>query len=299
MKIRKAVILAAGFGTRLLPITKAIPKEMINIFNKPAIQYIVEECILSGIKDILIVTSRNKELIENFFDSSPELAENIRSKSGKDELLKIQSLYKKADIYFIRQIEPKGTGHAVMRAKSFIGDEAFALLLPDDIIKSKIPAIKQLIEVYEATNCSVVAVEEVSIEQAGNYGVAVVRNLHQKINNIIKIEEKPNNPKSNLAIVGRYILKPKIFNLLEKTTYGVNNEIHITDAISSLLNYDEIKALKIYGKRFDIGSKKGYVNAFFEYLIHFAYENIEYQEIILNIKNIVNSNRNYQANNCD
>ncbi|MGG0788104.1 UTP--glucose-1-phosphate uridylyltransferase GalU [Peribacillus simplex] len=269
-KVTKAIIPAAGLGTRFLPATKSQPKEMLPIVDKPAIQYIIEEAVESGIEDIIIVTGRGKRAIEDHFDKSYELEETL-AKNGKIKQLKeIQNISKLANIHYIRQKEPLGLGHAIGCAKKFIGDEPFAVLLGDDIVNSHDkPCLKQLIEVYDRYNSSVIGVQEVPNEEVSKYGIISMKNgeidkdcFH--INNLIE-KPKVKDAPSNYAIMGRYILRPEIFEILEKQTPGAGGEIQLTDAIKRLNESQMVCAYKFQGIRHDVGDKFGFVKAQIEF----------------------------------
>lgn len=262
-KVRKAVIPAAGLGTRFLPATKAQPKEMLPIVDKPTLQYIIEEAINSGIEEILIITGRNKSSIEDHFDRSVELeAELLRN--GKTDLLKmVQDIGNMADIHYIRQKEPKGLGHAIYRAKSFIGDEPFAVMLGDDVVDSEIPCLKQLIDSYENVKSSVLGVKEVKKNQVNKYGIVDYSNHSGKLYDVKNLVEKPDikDAPSSIAILGRYIITPAIFDILENTVPGKNGEIQLTDALKTLLEREKIYAYEFDGIRYDIGDKIGFLEA--------------------------------------
>lgn len=262
-KVRKAVIPAAGLGTRFLPATKAQPKEMLPIVDKPTLQYIIEEAINSGIEEILIITGRNKSSIEDHFDRSVELeAELLRN--GKTDLLKmVQDIGNMADIHYIRQKEPKGLGHAIYCAKSFIGDEPFAVMLGDDVVDSEIPCLKQLIDSYENVKSSVLGVKEVEKNQVNKYGIVDYSNHSGKLYDVKNLVEKPDikDAPSSIAILGRYIITPAIFDILEDTVPGKNGEIQLTDALKTLLEREKIYAYEFDGIRYDIGDKIGFLEA--------------------------------------
>lgn len=262
-KVRKAVIPAAGLGTRFLPATKAQPKEMLPIVDKPTLQYIIEEAINSGIEEILIITGRNKSSIEDHFDRSVELeAELLRN--GKTDMLKmVQDIGNMADIHYIRQKEPKGLGHAIYRAKSFIGDEPFAVMLGDDVVDSEIPCLKQLIDSYKNVKSSVLGVKEVEKNQVNKYGIVDYSNHSGKLYDVKNLVEKPDikDAPSSIAILGRYIITPAIFDILENTVPGKNGEIQLTDALKTLLEREKIYAYEFDGIRYDIGDKIGFLEA--------------------------------------
>ncbi|MCT2535116.1 UTP--glucose-1-phosphate uridylyltransferase GalU [Aquibacillus koreensis] len=272
MKVRKAIIPAAGLGTRFLPATKAQPKEMLPIVDKPTIQYIVEEAVASGIEDIIIVSGRGKRAIEDHFDISYELEEKLAEK-GKTEMLKmVQSIPNLANIHYIRQKEPKGLGHAIHCASSFVGNEPFAVLLGDDIVQSEVPCLKQLLDVYNEHQRSVVGVQEVPLELISKYGViepvARINETHKHFE-IKSLVEKPSSERapSNRAIMGRYILTPMIFPILASLPPGAGNEIQLTDAINELNKIEKVFAYEFTGKRYDIGNKLGFIKATIDFAL--------------------------------
>ena len=261
MKIKKAVIPAAGWGTRLLPATKAQPKEMLPIVDKPAIQYIVEEAVAAGIEDILIITSKDKQSIEDHFDISQAL-EDALEKQGKTELLKIvKDISEMITIHSVRQKEQKGLGHAIYCAKTFVGDDPFAVLLGDDIIHSKKPVIQQMIEVYKEKEAPILGCKTVPKKDVSKYGIV---NYSRRDGDIYKVEdmiEKPSPAEapSNLAILGRYIITPEIFDILENTPPGKGGEIQLTDALKTMLDKRAVYGYDFEGKRYDVGNKMGFL----------------------------------------
>ncbi len=260
--IKKAVIPAAGLGTRFLPATKAQPKEMLPIVDKPAIQYIVEEAISSGIEDIIIVTGRNKRAIEDHFDRSLELDLKLREKNDTDLLKIVDDLSNLVDIHYIRQKEPLGLGHAVYCARKFIGNEPFAVLLGDDLVHSDKPCLQQLIEVYNQQEKSVIGVQRVDWKETRKYGIVTPGMQEGTQTEVVDLVEKPKaNPPSNLAVMGRYILHPSVFAYLEKTEPGANGEIQLTDALRLLAQDQGMVALEFEGRRYDIGDKLGFLEA--------------------------------------
>ena len=269
-KIRKAVIPAAGLGTRFLPATKAQPKEMLPIVDKPTIQYIIEESVKSGIEEILIVTGRNKKCIEDHFDKSIELELELE-KSNKTELLKVvRDISNLVDIYFIRQKEPKGLGHAIKCAKTFVNNEPFAVLLGDDIVyNDEKPCLKQLIDCYNEYHTSILGVQDVAMENVDKYGIVDGMVIENEVCRVKGLVEKPSvdDAPSNLAILGRYIITPRIFDILENTPPGKGGEIQLTDALLMLLEEEPIYAYKFDGKRYDVGDKFGYIQANIEYAL--------------------------------
>jgi UTP--glucose-1-phosphate uridylyltransferase len=270
MKIRKAVVTAAGWGTRFLPATKAQPKEMLPLVDKPMIQYVIEEAVASGIKHIIIVTAIGKRAIEDHFDRSFEL-EHIIEKKGDGQLLrKLQNISELADICYIRQKEQLGLGHAILVTKELIGNEPFAVFLPDDLIQSKVPAMKQMIEVYNRYQNSVIAVEPVAKEDTRAYGIIKPKQVEERVHQVLSLVEKP-EPKdapSNLAIVGRYILTPEIFRMLEKTAPGKGGEIQLTDGLRLLLEKQPIYAYQFEGVRYDTGMPLGFLKASVEFALN-------------------------------
>jgi UTP--glucose-1-phosphate uridylyltransferase len=268
-KVRKAIIPAAGLGTRFLPATKAMPKEMLPVVDKPTIQYIVEEAIESGIKDIIIVTGKGKRAIEDHFDHAIELEHNLLHK-GKMELLKqVQKSSHMVDIHYIRQKEPLGLGHAVWCARNFIGDEPFAVLLGDDIVDSEKPCLQQLIEQYDQLQSSVIGVQPVQSHEVNRYGIIDPLSRTGDVYQIQHVVEKP-EPEvapSNLAIMGRYILTPEIFGFLENLDRGTGGEIQLTDAIQKLSEIQKIYAYEFSGTRYDVGEKLGFLVTNIEYAL--------------------------------
>ncbi len=267
MKVRKAVIPAAGMGTRFLPATKAMPKEMLALVDKPIIQYGVEEAIAAGCDQVIIVTSRGKQSIEDHFDVSYEL-EKVLEERGKTDLLRmVRQISDMVHFGYVRQKEALGLGHAVLTARELVGDEPFAVLLPDDVIDAPVPCLKQMIEVFEETQSSVIAAQVVEGEAISAYGVLDVKpaagHFKGKLFEIQNMVEKPalKDAPSDLAIIGRYILTPAIFESLSKTTRGSGGEIQLTDGIKSLLKTEKVYAYVFEGKRHDTGDKLGFLKA--------------------------------------
>ena len=274
MKVRKAIIPAAGLGTRLLPNTKSIPKEMLPLVDKPVIQYIVEEAVSAGIEEILIITNRGKSPIEDYFDYSPDLEERLIRDGKQDEADTVRAVADMADVFFLRQKETKGLGHAIWRAKSFVGDEPFAILLGDDIMLSEKPVLKQLVEAAEENSCSAIAVREVPDELIVKYSsVKLEEKLSDRVFRIGDMNEKPTLEEkfSNYAILGRYVLTPAIFDILAHTAPGRNNEIQLTDGMKELCHIEPMCAVDFEGRRYDTGNLKGYLEA----IIDFALKNEE------------------------
>ena len=266
-KVRKAVIPAAGFGTRFLPATKAMAKEMLPIVDKPTIQFIVEEAIASGIEDILIVTGKSKRPIEDHFDSNIELEANLREK-GKNELLELVQETTGLRIHFVRQSYPLGLGHAVLQAKAFVGDEPFVVMLGDDLMEDEVPLTKQLMDAYERTHASNIAVMEVPHKETSKYGIIDPdQELEPGLFNVRRFVEKPKpeDAPSNLAIIGRYLLTPEIFEILENQNPGAGGEIQLTDAIDTLNQTQRVFAKRFGGKRFDVGDKFGFLTTSISY----------------------------------
>ena len=269
-KIKKAVIPAAGLGTRFLPVTKAQPKEMLPIVDKPTIQYIIEEAVASGIEEILIITGRNKKCIEDHFDKSVELELELE-KSGKQEMLKlVREISDIVDIHYIRQKEPRGLGHAISCAKTFVGNEPFAVLLGDDLVyNEEKPCLKQLIDCYNEYNTSVLGVQTVDAKDVGKYGIIKGIPIEGRVHKVRGLVEKPavEEAPSNIAILGRYIITPQIFKILEETKPGRDGEIQLTDALSKLINEEAIYAYNFEGTRYDVGDKLGFLKATVEYAL--------------------------------
>ncbi|HAY1612988.1 TPA: UTP--glucose-1-phosphate uridylyltransferase GalU [Staphylococcus aureus] len=268
-KIKKAIIPAAGLGTRFLPATKAMPKEMLPILDKPTIQYIVEEAARAGIEDIIIVTGRHKRAIEDHFDSQKELEMVLKEKAKSELLEKVQYSTELANIFYVRQKEQKGLGHAISSARQFIGNEPFAVLLGDDIVESEVPAVKQLIDVYEETGHSVIGVQEVPEADTHRYGIIDPLTKNGRQYEVKKFVEKPaqGTAPSNLAIMGRYVLTPEIFDYLKTQKEGAGNEIQLTDAIERMNNDNQVYAYDFEGERYDVGEKLGFVKTTIEYAL--------------------------------
>ncbi len=263
MKVRKAVIPAAGLGTRFLPATKAQPKEMLPIVDKPTIQYIVEEAVAAGIEDIIIISGRGKRAVEDHFDKSYELENMLKQKNKLAMLEIVENISKLANIYYVRQKEPKGLGHAIYRAKSFIGNEPFAVMLGDDIVRSEVPCIGQMINMYNDFGNSVIGLQKVDIADVSSYGVIGGEQVADRLYNIKEMVEKPaiKDAPSDLAIMGRYIINPEIFGCIERTKPGKNDEIQLTDALAMLLENQNIYGYEFKGKRYDVGNKLGFLKA--------------------------------------
>lgn len=277
-KVRKAIIPAAGLGTRFLPATKAMPKEMLPIVDKPTIQYIIEEAIESGIEDIIIVTGKGKRAIEDHFDHNFELEQNLIEKGKFDLLEKVQQP-SQINLHYIRQKEPKGLGHAIWCARKFIGDEPFAVLLGDDIVVAETPCLKQLINEYQKTSSSIIGVQTVDDDQTHRYGIIEPLENYGELLKVNRFIEKPakGTAPSNLAIMGRYILTPEIFDLLEIQETGSGGEIQLTDAIQKLNEIQDVFSYSFEGKRFDVGEKLGFIKT----TIEFALKNEEIRDDLL------------------
>ena len=274
MKVRKAVIPAAGLGTRLLPNTKSIPKEMLPLVDKPVIQYIVEEAVSAGVEEILIITNRGKSPMEDYFDYAPDLEERLIHDGKADEARIVRQVADMADVFFLRQKETKGLGHAIWRAKSFVGNEPFGVLLGDDIMLSEKPVLKQLVEAAEQNECSAIAVRQVPDELIVKYSsVKLEQQLGERVYRISDMNEKPTLEEklSDYAILGRYVLTPGIFDILEHTAPGRNNEIQLTDGMKTLCRREPMCAVDFEGRRYDTGNLKGYLEA----IIDFALKNQE------------------------
>lgn len=269
MNIKKAIIPAAGLGTRFLPATKAQPKEMLPIVDKPTIQYIVEEAVAAGIEQILIITGRNKRAIEDHFDKSIELEHELEA-HNKQELLKlVREISNTVDIYYIRQKEPKGLGHAINCAKTFVGNEPFAVMLGDDVVDSEVPCLKQLMDCYNQYKTTILGVQEVPHKDVSKYGIVNGMYIENNVYKLKDVIEKPaiNEAPSNIAILGRYIITPEIFKVLENTLPGKGGEIQLTDALKTLINKESIYAYKFQGKRYDVGDKLGFLQATVEFAL--------------------------------
>lgn len=269
MEIKKAIIPAAGLGTRFLPATKAQPKEMLPIVDKPAIQYIVEEAVESGIEDIIIVTGRSKRSIEDHFDKSVELEMELERK-GKNDLLQIvNEISQLANIHYIRQKEPKGLGHAILTAKNFIGNEPFAVLLGDDIVYSDKPCLRQMMEIFQEYKTSILGVQRVAETEVDKYGIVDGKHIEDRVYKLKNMVEKPSidQAPSNIAILGRYIITPRVFHYLEGQETGAGGEIQLTDSLRKLSEEEAMYAYEFQGKRYDVGNKLGFLQATVEYAL--------------------------------
>ena len=265
--VRKAVIPAAGLGTRFLPATKAMPKEMLPIVDKPVIQYVVEEAVSAGLSDLLMITGRNKNTLENHFDRVAELEQVLSQKGDEKKLFSVQASNQLADIHYTRQGDPRGLGHAVLRAKSHVGHNSFAVLLGDDVIDSRDACLKQMLKLHEETGDNVVALMEVPKEQIHLYGVASIGTQDGDVVEVTDLVEKPeaNKAPSNLAVIGRYVLRPEMFDILESTQPGRGGEIQLTDALQHAAKHPEIaggvRGVIFRGRRYDTGDKLDFIKA--------------------------------------
>lgn len=294
-EVTKAVIPAAGLGTRFLPATKSMPKEMLPLIDRPVIHYVVEEAVNSGIEDIIIITGRGKRAIEDYFDESPELEQHLREHGKFDQLKMIQDISAFADIHYIRQKEPLGLGHAIMRAEKHISGDPFAVLLGDDIIRNTTPCTKQLIDIYNRTGRSVIAVEEVPDEKVSSYGIIRGTLQDTSLYRIDEIVEKPclKDAPSNIGAIGRYVFTPTIFDCLRKTNRGVGGEIQLTDGISLFLQSEEVYAHAFQGRRYDTGDVCGYIEA----IIEFALMNPEINSYVGKLLHSIQTNSTKQLGN--
>ena len=285
-KVRKAVFPAAGLGTRFLPATKASPKEMLPLVDKPLIQYVVEEAVASGIESVIIVTGRGKASIEDHFDVSFELEKMLEERGKLEELKAMRAISEMARVSYVRQQEALGLGHAVLQARDLVGDEPFAVMLSDDIIDSDTPALRQLLDVYEKYEASVVAVFQVEGEAISRFGVIAGEAVEEGVYKITDMVEKPafNDAPSNLAIIGRYVLTPDIFDEIEKTTPGAIGEIQITDAMRSLLKKRPFYAVRFQGTRYDAGDKLGFLIATVEFALKHEDLAPEFREYLQSLK---------------
>ncbi|MEN2258093.1 UTP--glucose-1-phosphate uridylyltransferase GalU [Paraclostridium benzoelyticum] len=285
-RVRKAIIPAAGLGTRFLPATKSQPKEMLPIVDKPTLQYIIEEAVNSGIEEILVVTGRSKKSIEDHFDRSVELELELEQKGKTDMLEMVKEISNMVDIHFIRQKEPKGLGHAIYCAKSFVGDEPFAVLLGDDIVDNEVPCLAQLIKIYNEYNTSILGVQEVARENTDKYGILDVKNIEDRVYKVNDMVEKPKveDAPSNIAILGRYIITPAIFEILGNQKPGKGGEIQLTDALKTLGKHEAIYAYEFEGRRYDVGDKLGFLEA----TIDFALKRYNLKDELMDyMKNII------------
>ena len=269
MKITKAVIPAAGLGTRFLPATKAVPKEMLPIVDTPTLQYIIEEAAASGIEDILIVTGRGKRAIEDHFDKSYELENELKRAGKHDYIEMIEKISSLANIHYVRQKEALGLGHAIYCAKSFIGNSPFAVLLGDDVVSSKVPCLKQMIDVYDKYSSTVLGVQRVAKKDLSKYGIINAGQIEDRLYRVNGMVEKPDPDEapSDLAVLGRYIITPEIFNILRDTKPGAGGEIQLTDALCTLSHKQPVYAYDFEGDRYDVGNKMGFLKATVEFAL--------------------------------
>jgi len=269
MKVRKAVIPAAGLGTRMLPATKAVPKEMLPLVDKPAIQYIVEEAVASGIEDILIVSNRGKSAMDDYFDYAPELEEALKRSRKSRELDAVRHPADIANIFYVRQKETMGLGHAVWRAKRFVGDEPFAVLLGDDIMMGEVPVTKQLIDAAEKYNAAAVGIQRVTSDAISSYSSVQISELEDRIYRVSDMNEKPKPEEafSEFAILGRYVLTPNIFDILEKTPPGYGGEIQLTDGLKALCKVSPMVAVDFAARRYDTGNLPGFLEATIDFAL--------------------------------
>ncbi|SKA88179.1 UDP-glucose pyrophosphorylase [Clostridium sp. USBA 49] len=286
MKVKKAIIPAAGLGTRFLPATKAQPKEMLPIVDKPTIQYIIEEAVASGIEEILIITGRNKRAIEDHFDKSVELEQELEAHNKQELLTMVRDISNMVNIHYIRQKEPKGLGHAIYCAKTFVGKEPFAVMLGDDVVDSKVPCLKQLIDCYTEYKTTIIGVQEVPKEEVSKYGIIKGMHIEDRVYKIKDLIEKPKieEAPSNIAILGRYIITPQIFDVLENTAPGKGGEIQLTDALKTLINSEAMYAYNFEGRRYDVGDKLGFLEATVEFALKREDLKKPFMEYLLTIK---------------
>ncbi|MBL4938146.1 UTP--glucose-1-phosphate uridylyltransferase GalU [Clostridium sp. YIM B02515] len=287
MQVKKAIIPAAGLGTRFLPATKAQPKEMLPIVDKPTIQYIIEEAVASGIEEILIITGRNKRAIEDHFDKSVELEQELEA-HGKEELLNmVKDISNMVNIHYIRQKEPKGLGHAISCAKAFVGREPFAVMLGDDVVDSKVPCLKQLIDCYTEYKTTILGVQEVPMSDVSKYGIVKGMHIEDRVYKVKDLVEKPKEEEapSNIAILGRYIITPQIFDVLDNTVPGKGGEIQLTDALRTLIQSEAMYAYNFEGRRYDVGDKLGFLEATVEFALRRKDLQKPFLEYLLTIRN--------------
>ncbi|MFL0247945.1 UTP--glucose-1-phosphate uridylyltransferase GalU [Candidatus Clostridium stratigraminis] len=286
MKVKKAIIPAAGLGTRFLPATKAQPKEMLPIVDKPTIQYIIEEAVASGIEEILIITGRNKRAIEDHFDKSVELEQELETHNKQELLTMVKDISNMVNIYYIRQKEPKGLGHAISCAKTFVGKEPFAVMLGDDVVDSKTPCLKQLIDCFNEYKTTILGVQEVPAEDVSKYGIVKGMHIEDRVYKVKDLVEKPKSEEapSNIAILGRYIITPQIFDILENTVPGKGGEIQLTDALKVLIQSEAMYAYNFEGRRYDVGDKLGFLEATVEFALKREELREPFMEYLLTIK---------------
>ncbi|NLY11088.1 MAG: UTP--glucose-1-phosphate uridylyltransferase GalU [Firmicutes bacterium] len=285
MRVKKAVIPAAGLGTRFLPATKAQPKEMLPIVDKPTIQYIIEEAVMSGIEEIVIITGRNKRSIEDHFDKNYELEANLKQKGEEELLALVEDITNLVDVHYVRQKEARGLGHAILCAKAFVGNEPFAVLLGDDIVVNSVPCLKQLLDIFEKTQSTVLGVQPVKDQDVSKYGIVAGTEIRPGLYDVSGLVEKPSleQAPSNIAILGRYIITPTIFEILEQTRPGKGGEIQLTDALATLLERERVNAYCFEGKRYDVGSKMGFLQATVEFALQREDLGQEFLEYLLEL----------------
>jgi UTP--glucose-1-phosphate uridylyltransferase len=293
MKVKKAIIPAAGLGTRFLPATKAQPKEMLPIVDKPTIQYIIEEAVASGIEEILIITGRNKRAIEDHFDKSVELEQELESHNKEELLSMVKDISNMVNIHYIRQKEPKGLGHAISCAKTFVGKEPFAVMLGDDVVDAKVPCLKQLIDCFNEYKTSILGVQQVPQQDVSKYGIVKGMHIEDRVYKVKDLVEKPKveEAPSNIAILGRYIITPQIFDILENTQPGKGGEIQLTDALRTLIQNEAMYAYDFDGRRYDVGDKLGFLEA----TVEFALKREDLRKPFLNYLNSLKDKEDFRA----
>lgn len=286
MSVKKAIIPAAGLGTRFLPATKAQPKEMLPIVDKPTIQYIIEEAVASGIEEILIITGRNKRAIEDHFDKSVELELELEAHGKKDLLKMVRDISNMVNIHYIRQKEPRGLGHAINCARAFVGNEPFAVMLGDDVVDAKVPCLRQLMDCYDEYRTTILGVQQVPQQEVSKYGIVKGTFIEDRVYKVKDLVEKPSAEEapSNIAILGRYIITPEIFNILDTTKPGKGGEIQLTDALKTLMNKEAMYAYAFEGRRYDVGDKMGFLQATVEFALKRNDINRQFMEYLLTIK---------------
>ena len=296
MRVKKAIIPAAGLGTRFLPATKAQPKEMLPIVDKPTIQYIIEEAVASGIEEILIITGRNKRAIEDHFDKSVELENELEAHNKQELLTMVRDISNMVNIHYIRQKEPKGLGHAIGCAKTFVGNEPFAVMLGDDVVDSKVPCLKQLINCYDEYKTSILGVQEVAMKDVSKYGIVKGTFIEERVYKVKDLMEKPKMEEapSNIAILGRYIITPRIFDIIENTKPGKGGEIQLTDALKELMKSEAMYAYNFEGRRYDVGDKLGFLEATVEYALKREELKRPFMEYLFTIKDNPNFRELYE-----
>ncbi|MBU3126843.1 UTP--glucose-1-phosphate uridylyltransferase GalU [Clostridium tagluense] len=286
MRVRKAIIPAAGLGTRFLPATKALPKEMLPIVDKPTMQYIIEEAVEAGIEEILVITGRNKKSIEDHFDKSVELELELENKHKDDLLKQVRDISNMVNIHFIRQKEPKGLGDAINCARAFVGNEPFAVMLGDDIVDAATPCLKQLMDCFEENNATILGVQEVELENVNKYGIVDGIKISDRVYKVNDLVEKPqvDIAPSNVAILGRYIITPEIFDILDNTKPGKGGEIQLTDALKTLIAEQDMYAYIFEGRRYDVGDKLGFLEATVEFALKRADLKVPFMEYLQTLK---------------